>query len=939
MNPSFSLLRFFTTLLLLTLAAQGVRGQGSDNPTGVAGVFNGNSTTGCSYDPYTANAQRIIPDLTVAGAVGGYPLQWARIMNSRLAGGGIFGQGGGWRHSYQWSCTATPSTVGPAPTSYTVSYPDGRKVTFAASIGTPYLAPVGVTDRFGGNQGNTYVYLNLTDGGKVRFYQTYTSDWDPETGETEYTFTIGAPDQIIDPHGNITTLTYTAGKLTKVTEPAGRYLIISYGANGYVSDVDSYTATDHWTQWVTYSYGPAWTGSSYTVLTRADYIGTPAPFATYTYQTSNTSTTGNPLISTCRDVRFPGPMKNIKYAFVRTSPLSYGQLYQEQNVNGTTMVAELTVSGLTRTEKRGDGSNAVRGSGNPTRTFTYGGSAGGVTKNYLLKNVTDFKGQLTTLAYNGDGYMSSRTVNGHTTSFTYLNQGYRTGVITKITHPATATENPAKFIEYFYTDATGAYLDHTIDERGKQTTYKRNAGTMTTYEIDYPDGGIEMYTYNSFGQVLTHTMPSNTSANGSGGAETYAYNDPDHPGQLTSYTPPATSSDGNPGAHPTKYAYDVNDQLFTVTDPKNNVTTYFHNEIGQVTIVQRPGGQSTDGYVYNTDGTLQYKSIQLNTIPQYAYTYYEYDEYKRLTKVTDPDYRETDFYYDAAGGTSAALAHTGANVTRAVQVAPSPSPNKVTQTLYDENLRKRQVTAAPGTSDEATTTWTYDAAGNIKTMRDGNSNNVSSPSFGATWTYNYDERDRLIDVTDPIGTNRNSNGHTVDYTYDPAGNKLSELPANNQTITYNSYDERNRLLQKTVGQSPTATAVTSYTWTKAGKLATMTDPGNASNLNGNLYSYEYDKLNRPTKATYPSGGGTETWLYDWNGNLYQYQNRAGQTQTFGYDVRNRETSYSWSNGSPQPRTLTYDSASRVLTCNTTNSFINYTYFDDGSLKTEKTWGT
>jgi hypothetical protein len=78
----------------------------NDNPTGSAGMFNGNSTTGCSYDPYTANATRTIPDLTVAGAVGAYPLQWSRTMNSRGAGLGPLGAGGSWRHSYQWSCTA-----------------------------------------------------------------------------------------------------------------------------------------------------------------------------------------------------------------------------------------------------------------------------------------------------------------------------------------------------------------------------------------------------------------------------------------------------------------------------------------------------------------------------------------------------------------------------------------------------------------------------------------------------------------------------------------------------------------------------------------------------------------------------------------------------------------------------------------------------------------
>ncbi|MBA2436094.1 MAG: hypothetical protein H0V54_13610 [Chthoniobacterales bacterium] len=628
------------------MAPLSLSGQGADNPTGVTGVFNGNSTTGCSYDPYTANAQRIIPDLTVSGAVGAYPLQWARIMNSRQAGGGVFGQGGGWRHSYEWSCSATENVTG-APDSYTVNYPDGRKVTFDANIGTPYLAPAGVTDRFGGGIGDTYVYLNLTDGGKIRFWQDAT--YHSIAGEPAWwDFVISAPDQIIDPHGQITTLTYTSGKLTKVKEPGGRYLTISYGTNGYVSEVDTYTAANYFTQWVKYGYTSLPFGDvNYVVLTGATYIGSPVPTASYTYQTSNKSPTGNPLIETCQDVRYPGPMKNIKYIFVRTSPLSYGQLYQEKNINGT-LVAQLTVSGSTRTETRGDGTNLFRGPGNPTRSFTYGATMGttGITKSYLLKTRTDFKGNATTFGYDNDGYISSIAdahVPAHVTSIERLNGGFPTGVIKKITHPGDAST-----IQYFYTDATGAYLDHVIDERGKQTTYKRNSGTMTTYEIDYPDGGIETYTYNSFGQVLTHFMPSNTAANGaSTDSEKYSY---DSNGRLLTYTPPATGSDPSPSPHPTRYTYDVNDHHETITDPKNNVTTFGYNEIGQVTIVQHPGGQSTDGYVYNTDGTLQYKSIQLNTTPLYAYTYYYYDDYKRLTSVIDPVGREADLYYDTAGG-------------------------------------------------------------------------------------------------------------------------------------------------------------------------------------------------------------------------------------------------------------------------------------------------
>jgi hypothetical protein len=73
---------------------------GNDNPSGPAGIFNGNITTGCSYDPYTGNAMRKVTDITVAGAVGSYGLSFSRISNSRQGFGSYFGMPGAWQHSY-----------------------------------------------------------------------------------------------------------------------------------------------------------------------------------------------------------------------------------------------------------------------------------------------------------------------------------------------------------------------------------------------------------------------------------------------------------------------------------------------------------------------------------------------------------------------------------------------------------------------------------------------------------------------------------------------------------------------------------------------------------------------------------------------------------------------------------------------------------------------
>src|SRR6267378_7911632 len=99
-------------LIILPFVTCSFAQTGSDNPGGVAGGYNGQVTSGCSYDPYTGNATRAIPDIVLAGSAGAYPLAFIRYANSRYAigtddyGNGLnadFGEGASWSHSYQWT--------------------------------------------------------------------------------------------------------------------------------------------------------------------------------------------------------------------------------------------------------------------------------------------------------------------------------------------------------------------------------------------------------------------------------------------------------------------------------------------------------------------------------------------------------------------------------------------------------------------------------------------------------------------------------------------------------------------------------------------------------------------------------------------------------------------------------------------------------------------
>jgi len=896
MNLSFRLTTYLRRVSLLSaiclvVLPTSLRAQmGNDNPTGVSGMFNGNVNTAGSYDPYTGNATRSITDISVAGAVGAYPLAFTRTMNSRYTPGAgtlEFGAAGSWRHSYQW--TIDPITIadsGPnrwyvMPGTYNVNYPDGRRISFYSQSGTGdsyFRGLPGVSDRFQQlhSDGDSDVYVLLPDGGKIWFTASISRDGDdfgPVISTFEFQFA-----GIIDPYGQVTTVTYPGDGSMQITEPAGRWLKLFYITTPWMGDTVLSTVQASDGRSVVYNYGgwqPAG-AAMYSYLGNVQYRdnnGGSYAQAIYAYQPGNTDPNGRPLIAWAIDPMYGGPMWAISYNFVPGSSGGvYGQLQSENYLDPFTgtpgqVVSSLSANGNSRTETRGDG---------PSRTFNYAGGK--------LGSYTDFKGQPSYISYDGNGFTNGFTdARGNTT--TTSREGI-IGATSVLTHPDQSTQGYA----YSYRDGGPYYVQIRGDELGRNTYFSRDANyrvTKISYGYDPNDPNAfptEEFTYNAFGQILTHKLTT-------GGTESFAY---DARGLRTTSTDPL----GN-ATHYYYYQSGPNmDQLQVVTDPRGNSTAYEYNPRGQLAHIQHQDYTYIQAG-YNVDGTLAWFYDELGHM-----TTFTYDNYKRVVSVTNPLNQTTTYNY-ALDWSNPYL-----HASNTLKYVLSPMQKNVVFD-YDENLRRRAQTAAAGTSDIATTWFEYDAVGNLT---------KSTDPRGNITTFGYDNRNRETSITNALN-------QTVTFEFDTFSNKTKEIRPDGafRSWDYELVNPMNRLVHaidwRTSTTEPAVT--TTYDHNVTSTVETITD------AKGDVYIFGFDLMHRKTSETYPPDvnniSRSESWTYDSVGNLDHYTNRAGATQQFApYDNRNRPTSYTWSDGT-QGVTFEYDVASRLTALHNAEADITFGY--------------
>lgn len=99
----------------------------------------------------------------------------------------------------------------------------------------------------------------------------------------------------------------------------------------------------------------------------------------------------------------------------------------------------------------------------------------------------------------------------------------------------------------------------------------------------------------------------------------------------------------DPAGNVTKYAYDTENNLLSITDANTHTTNFAYDAFGRVTKTTFPSGY-IETYGYDADNNLTSKTDRKNQTIQYVY-----DALNRQTQKTYPDSTTAAYTYDLLG--------------------------------------------------------------------------------------------------------------------------------------------------------------------------------------------------------------------------------------------------------------------------------------------------
>ena len=335
------------------------------------------------------------------------------------------------------------------------------------------------------------------------------------------------------------------------------------------------------------------------------------------------------------------------------------------------------------------------------------------------------------------------------------------------------------------------------------------------------------------------------------------------------------------------YAYNGAGDLLTLTDGKNQTTTWGYDSFGRVT-----------------------NKVDAAGITDFVY---QYDADNRLTNRWTPAKGNTAYAYDAVGN----LTHIAYPVSPSISLA------------YDVLNRLTNMVDAVGT-----TVYSYDGVGQLLSEDGPWANDTVSYSYAnrlrtglsvqapnaSAWTqsYAYDSARRLTSAASAAGSFNYTLGGAS-----PASPLVKTLSLPNGALITNSYDNVARMLStKLLNSSGAALDSENYAFNAANQRTAET------NAAGDFRNYVYDNAGELLSAVGKEPGGTTNRLneqfgyaYDAAGNL-NYRTNNALVQDFGVNNLNELSTITRSGTLTVAGTTTSD-ATNV----TVNSLTAYLYSD------------
>jgi RHS repeat-associated protein len=499
----------------------------------------------------------------------------------------------------------------------------------------------------------------------------------------------------------------------------------------------------------------------------------------------------------------------------------------------------------------------LAGSGDTT-TYAYDTSG-------FVNSVTDVLGHTTTIgSNNGWGEpLSSVDANGITTNYGYDLRGRVTGI----------TINPG---------AGQAVYGFTYDNAGNLTVITRSDGSTLTYAYDNAHRVTSVT--NNLGESITYTLDAlggrtatvtRTASSTITQQESATF---DELGRVLTNVGAASQT--------TTHAYDKDNNEITTTDPRSKVYGHAFDALNRLYQETDP-----DSFLTATAFDAQDNPIGVTDARSLTTTYVR-DGFGDVIRQVSPDTGITDFWYDANGA-----------------VIKQVDARSVETDFTNDNAGRALTRTFPAASSE-NITYTYDSTtGGNKGV--GKLTSVADQS-GST-AFVYDSLGHVASDTRVIS----GTSYATGYTYDPAGNILTETYPSGRIVTY-TRDALGRIsgisTKQNSGASP-VTVISSPSYKPFGPLSGLTFG------NGVVLSLSFDQDYQPTGIGAANGATTV------------------QNLTNGFDPAGNITSITDAVSSSRTQTVTYDNLNRIHTAGGIYGAQTYAYDSVGNRSSLAIGGT